>query len=282
MLQYDKTMNVLVIETNLTRFKFNFLYVVKLTFRLVAILFLITLQSISGKTFAQEQKSFKFENLPYYDQRPYHFGFSLGINNMDFSLKPISNLHNVEMSPEDITIIAEFDTLNSVLTRAQSGFNIGIVSNLRLTDQWDFRFIPTLTFGDRNLVYQGFKNGSPITRTQQLESTFIDFPLHLKYKSVRMINTRVYVIGGFKYSYDLASTKDKDDSDSDILARIGRNDLFYELGVGFDYYFHFFKFSTEIKGSFGLPNMLIPENTMFTNSIERLNSRLIMVSFLFE
>lgn len=282
MLQYDKTMNVLVIETNSTRFKFNFLYVVKLTFRLVAILFLITLQSISGKTFAQEQKSFKFENLPYYDQRPYHFGFSLGINNMDFSLKPISNLHNVEMSPEDITIIAEFDTLNSVLTRAQSGFNIGIVSNLRLTDQWDFRFIPTLTFGDRNLVYQGFKNGSPITRTQQLESTFIDFPLHLKYKSVRMINTRVYVIGGFKYSYDLASTKDKDDSDSDILARIGRNDLFYELGVGFDYYFHFFKFSTEIKGSFGLPNMLIPENTMFTNSIERLNSRLIMVSFLFE
>ncbi len=201
---------------------------------------------------------------------------------MDFSLKPITNLQQVEMSPDDVVIIAEFDTLTSVLTRRESGFNIGIVSNLRLADQWDLRFIPTLTFGDRNLIYQGFKNGSPITRTQPLESTFIDFPLHLKYKSVRMINTRVYVIGGLKYSYDLASNKDKEDSESDILARIGQNDFFYELGVGFDYYFYYFKFSTEIKGSFGIPNMLIPENTMFTNSIDRLNSRLIMISFLFE
>jgi hypothetical protein len=256
--------------------------VVKIRFRLVAILLLISLQSIISKTYAQDQKSFKFENLPYYDQKPYHFGFSLGINNMDFSLKPISNLQNIEMSPDDVVIISEFDTLTSVLSRAESGFNIGIVSNLRLADQWDLRFIPTLTFGDRNLVYQGFKNNSPITRTQPLESTFIDFPIHLKYKSVRMTNTRVYVIGGLKYSYDLASTKDKEDSESDILARIGRNDFFYELGVGFDYYFYYFKFSTEIKGSFGLPNMLVPENTMFTNSIERLNSRLIMVSFLFE
>lgn len=254
----------------------------KLRIRLLIIIFLLTLQSLLFNTFAQEQKSFKFGNLPYYDQKLYHFGFSLGINNMDFSLKPITNLQQVEMSPDDVVIIAEFDTLTSVLTRRESGFNIGIVSNLRLADQWDLRFIPTLTFGDRNLIYQGFKNGSPITRTQPLESTFIDFPLHLKYKSVRMINTRVYVIGGLKYSYDLASNKDKEDSESDILARIGQNDFFYELGVGFDYYFYYFKFSTEIKGSFGIPNMLIPENTMFTNSIDRLNSRLIMISFLFE
>jgi hypothetical protein len=231
---------------------------------------------------AQRQKSFKFENRPYHDQRLYNFGFSLGLNKMDFALRPITNLQQVEMSPGNVAMISEFDTLQSVLTKAENGFNIGIVSNLRLTSQLDLRFIPTLTFGDRNLIYKGIKNGRPITRTQALESTFIDFPLHLKYKSVRMLNTRVYVLGGFKYSYDLASTEDKDDVNEEILASIGKNDFFYELGVGFDYYFFYFKFSTEIKASFGMRDMLKHENTMFTNSIDRLNSKLLMVSFLFE
>lgn len=228
---------------------------------------------------AQRQKSFKFENLPYHDQKAYHFGFALGFNKMDFALRPISNLHNTPVAGD---IIDEFDTLKSVLTRAEYGFHIGIVSNLRLAPQWDLRFIPTLSFGDRNLVYRGVKRGNPITRTQPIESTFIDFPLHLKYKSVRMINTRAYVIGGIKYSHDLASVEDKDDLDEEILARIRKNDFFYELGVGFDYYFYYFKFSTEIKASFGIRDILSRENSMFTNSIDRLNSKIIMISFLFE
>lgn len=248
----------------------------------ILLLLSIVLVALAGQLNAQQNRAFKFENLPYHDQKDYHFGFSLGFNKMDFALKPISNLHNVEMSPQGFVNTAEFDTLQSVLTRAENGFNIGIVSNLRINNQLDLRFIPTLTFGDRNIIYQGMKGGRPITRTQQLESTFIDFPLHLKYKSVRMLNTRAYVIGGFKYSHDLASTEDKEDFDDEILARIGKNDYFYELGVGFDYYFYYFKFSTEIKASFGIADMLKRENSMFTNSIDRLNSKILMISFLFE
>lgn len=247
----------------------------------ILFVFLIACASVQPAV-AQRQKAFKFENLPYHDQKPYHFGFSLGVNIMDFALKPISNFHNVEMNGNGINAAAEFDTLHSVLTRSENGFNIGIVSNLRLTDQLDLRFIPTLTFGDRNIIYSGVKNGNPITRTQPIESTFIDFPLHLKYKSIRMTNTRVYVIGGIKYSHDLASVEDKEDIDEEILARIGKNDYFFEIGAGFDYYFYYFKFSTEIKASFGVKNMLKQENTMFTNSIDRLNSKIIMISFLFE
>jgi hypothetical protein len=228
---------------------------------------------------SQRSRAFGIENYQRHDQKDYHFGFSLGFNKLNFSLKPISNLHNVEFAGN---LIAEFDTLKSVLPEAEYGFNIGIVSNLRLADQWDLRFIPTLTFGDRNIVYRGVKNGSPITRTQQLESTFVDFPLHLKYKSVRMSNTRVYVIGGLKYSHDLASNEDKEDFEDEILVRIGKNDFFYEMGAGFEYYFEFFKFSTEVKASFGVRDMLSRENSMFANSIDRLNSKIIMVSFLFE
>jgi hypothetical protein len=250
--------------------------------RIQYILILLVILLSTSQLAQAQRKAFRFENLPHYDQKPYHFGFALGVNRMDFALQPISNLHTVEKSPPNIIVIAEFDTLKSVLATPQNGFNIGIVSNLKLAPQLDLRFVPTLTFGDRTLVYNGIKNGNPITRNQKIESTFIDFPLHIKYKSVRMLNTRVYVIGGLKYSYDLASLRDKNDVEEEVLARIGKNDLYYEVGVGFDQYFYYFKFSTEIKGSFGLGNILAPENTMFTNSIQRLNSRLIMISFLFE
>lgn len=216
----------------------------------------------------------RFMNLPHYDLKPYHFGFSLGFNKMDFAIKPI----------EDFRLIdgGEFDTLRAVLTRPENGFNIGIVSNLRLHSQWDLRFVPTLTFGDRSLVYEGERNNTLVRRTQKIESTFIDFPLHLKYKSVRMNNTRVYVIGGVKYSLDLASTQDKKEGEEEMIVKLYKNDYFYELGVGFDYYFYYFKFSTEIKASFGMRDMLKRENTVFTNSIDRLNSRILMISFLFE
>ncbi|MFW6352049.1 MAG: outer membrane beta-barrel protein, partial [Bacteroidota bacterium] len=143
------------------------------------ILLLVLLKPFNSD--AQLQKSFKPENLPFHDLKPYHFGFSLGFNKLDFSLKPIENLELVQFS--GMTGSPEFDTLYSVTTQPENGFNIGIVSNLRLGNQFDLRFIPTLTFGDRNIIYEGRKNGDNIRRTAPIESTFIDFPLHIKYKS---------------------------------------------------------------------------------------------------
>lgn len=229
---------------------------------------------------AQLQKSFKPENLPYLDQEPYHFGFSLGFNQLDFSLKPIEDFREVEFSGALNT--PEFDTLFAVSTQPERGFNIGIVSNLRLGNQLDLRFIPTLTFGDRNIIFEGYKDNDNIRRTASIESTFIDFPLHLKYKSVRMLNTRVYVIGGVKYSLDLASNEEREDFENELLVTTLRHDYFYELGAGIEYYFYYFKFSTEIKTSFGLRDIIQRDNTMFSNSIDRLNSKIIMISFMFE
>ena len=229
--------------------------------------------STAGNSFGQ-RRSHRYKNLIEHDHKLYHFGFSLGFNRMDFTLRTIEDFDDLglggftEPTPE-------FDTLFSVLTRPQDGFNIGIVSNLKLTPHLDLRFVPTLAFGDRSIVYSGYKNSVPITRTQHLESTFLDFPLHLKFKSSRMTNTRVYVTGGLKYSYDLASAQDKEDFEEEVLARLRKNDLYLELGAGFDYYFFFFKFSTEIKASFGMRDMLVRDNTMFSNSIDRLNSKIV-------
>lgn len=215
-----------------------------------------------------QRRAFGYQNLQHHDDKRYHFGFSLGVNQMNFALKPNFQLDEFEYT----------------LPEPDVGFHIGIVSNLKLARLWDLRFIPTLSFGDRYIYFheQGFIPDYPDAKGT-FDPTLLEFPLHLKFKSVRMTNTRVYVIGGAKYSYDLSSIELGEGED--ILVRVARNDFHYELGVGFDYYFYYFKFSAELKASFGMANLARrgeEHNQRFFSSIDRLNSKSIMISFLFE
>ena len=56
----------------------------------------------------------------------------------------------------------------------------------------------------------------------------------------------------------------------------------YELGFGTDYYTVYFKFSIELKMMYSMRNMLKRNNTVYTNSIENLKSKIFQLSFLFE
>lgn len=216
-------------------------------------------------TFAQKHPH--IENLPKFDLKPYHFGFALCVNKMDFAIKPVENYVN--------------DSLFVIETHPQWGFNIGIVSNLRLGEFCDLRFIPTLSFGQRNLIYTLQYDTTIVQTNKKIESTFIDFPLLLKYKSRRLNNARAYVIAGVQYSLDLASQAKKKDRANELV-KLKENDICYEFGVGFDFYFTYFKFATEIKMIYGTRDLLKRDNTVYTTSIDRLSSKLFQLSFLFE
>ena len=251
----------------------------------IGILLLVFLLS-GTQTLLAQRKAFSQENLGHYDYKPYHFGFSLGFNQMSFALKPVESLYELNQNHlED----GAYGPLYSVRPEPDLGFHIGIVSNLKITPMLDLRFVPTLAFGDRNILYEYQKVNSeeldPGTIRQRFEATTIEFPFHLKFKSVRIYNSRAYVLGGVKFTTDLSSNQYRDEGDEGVIfARSAKNDFHYELGVGLDHYFYYFKLSTEIKASFGMRNLIFPgeSNPMFYNSIDRLNSKVIMVSFLFE
>lgn len=212
------------------------------------------------------QKRVQIENLPKYDTENYHFGFALCINRMDFAIHPKTVYK---------------DSLFVIQSRPEWGFNIGIVSNLRLNNYADLRFVPTLSFGDRILNYTLNVGTSVIQTSKKIESTFIDFPLFLKYKSKRLNNVRAYVIAGAQYSIDLASQAKKRDKKNDLV-KLKQNDFLYQIGVGFDFYLVHFKFATELKMSYGVRDLLKRDNTIYTNSIDKLNSKIFQLSFLFE
>lgn len=231
---------------------------------LIIILFCLATNAL----IAQKSRSL---NLPKYDLKKYHFGFLLAYNQFDFSIKPYSNLNS-------------FDSLMVVESAPQGGFNLGIISNLRLTNNFDLRFTPTLSFGGRTINYTvNYRDTIAQVVKKNIESTYIDFPLLIKFKSSRMNNARVYVIGGANYSIDLASqAKKKNEQKNEVMIKLLRNDYSFQIGVGADFYLTYFKFSTEIKMAYGFRDLIQREGNLFSNSIERLNSKIMQVSFLFE
>jgi len=231
--------------------------------------YLIIFLSVFSLLNASGQKYKKPQNLPRYDYKKLHFGFTLGINELNFNLEKNSNTLNN-------------DSLLTLYSRSQKGFNLGIVSNLRIGKYTDIRFIPTLVFGERQLSY-GLQNIS-LTKSEQIkriESTLIDFPIYLKYKSARYNNFRTYLLTGIKYSLDIASQDEIDDEGQEIV-KLKKNDLMGEVGFGIDFYLEYFKFSPQIKLSYGVLNLIKKDNSFYTQTINKLTTNGWMLSFTFE
>mgnify|MGYP001215583242 FL=1 len=230
------------------------------------IFLLIIFLCFSLFSFGQRHK--KPQNLPRYDFKKIHFGFTLGINSLNFNLAKNDDFLNN-------------DSLLTLLASDQKGFNLGIVSNLRLGKYTDLRFIPTLVFGERILNYQ-FNNQNNLSLTdKRIESTLIDFPVSLKYKSARYNNFRTYVMCGVKYSLDIASQSEIDDEGQELV-KLNNHDLMIEGGFGIDFYLQYFKFSPQIKISHGIINILSKDKTLYTQTIDNLKTNSWMISFTFE
>ena len=226
---------------------------------------LLVLMSVTIDATAQRKK---VQNLPKYDKQRIHFGFLLGINNTDFVIRRADNFNKI-------------DTLYTVESTSQTGFNLGIIANLHLAENFDLRFVPDLAFSQRNLEYTFYPDGIKTTTIKQIESTLLEFPLELKFKSNRVNNYRVYVIAGAKYSIDMVSQAKVESADKEFV-KLKKNDYGYQVGFGFDFYLERFKFSPEIKMYNGLRNLLVDDPKVFSTSIESLKSKIFLISFTFE
>ena len=205
-------------------------------------------------------------NLPNYDNKALHFGFLIGINSLDFRITPVANLE---------------DRLFVIQSQNQKGFNLGIISNFRLGRNLDFRIIPTLSLAERRIFYSLNDNTVTTNENKKIESTFIELPLNLKYKSSRYNNGRAYVVTGLKYSLDLASQRKIDDEGQEIV-KIKQHDISYEIGLGLDFYLPYFKFSPELKANFGLPNLVVNDGSIYSSSLKSMKTRGFTISFTFE
>lgn len=250
------------------------LYRNKITFFILALFFL----SFSAE--AQMGKRGKEINNPNYDKRFVSYGFLLAIHTSNYKLEysdafatPENPLHNQY----------SLDQVHSVLPRWTTGFNLGFIVNFRFSDQFDTRLTPQVAFYEHHLDYRFLSNSStngPILVEQIIESTLVEFPLLLKYKSERRGNTRVYLLTGVKPGIEV-SGKNQIQSGNETLD-IREGNLSVEVGAGLDIYFPLFKFSPEIRYSRGLTNLHRNLENQYSASIRELNTNTITLYFLFQ
>lgn len=218
---------------------------------------------LSFQAFSQRDRGI---NLPHYDNRWLHYGFYLGIEAFQYRLKY-----------SDLFVMAEMDSVISINPAVTYGpVNIGFVVNFRLAEFLNLRLLPKFGINERKIEYT-YNNR---TETQIIEAVTMDFPVLLKYKSVRRGNYRMYLVGGINPSVRVGGKKDTNTEEDKIS--IKDSDLSIEFGFGLDIYYPFFKFSPEIRFSRGIVNNLSSETNFYNKGIERLTTNSISLFLYFE
>ena len=236
--------------------------------------------------------------LPNYENEPYHFGFLLAYNQMMYTIKTVENYQNIELDadswPNGPYSIPNTECLYvyNIETQQVPGFTVGIIGSKRLGRYFDLRFIPSLSFSERRMNYSIIVksiDGTLDTKeiTKSIGTTFVEFPLNIKYRSKRYNNIGAYIFGGVNPKLDLASQKDNKEVDGQGNEFINnlvtkRFDCAAELGAGFDIYNQWFKMGIEVKMSYGFLNIIKNPAFVYTAPIDQLRNKLFQVSVLFE
>ncbi len=192
--------------------------------------------------------------------RKFHFGVALGINRSDYKITLDSNF------------IVQKNILNVVPIKGP-GFSLGIVSDYHLGKYFDLRFIPALSFGEKDIQYTQKDSIDKVIK--KIESVYLEFPFLLKYKSKPYNNMRMYAIGGIKYSIDMQSNATARRAEN--LIKVKQNDYLLEYGIGIELHMPMAIVAPEIKISYGLTNVLQNDDKLIYSSVlSRLRTRTIL------
>ena len=223
------------------------------------------------------------QNRPYTDLRPFHFGVVVGTHFQDIEFGNIGpqTVMNEDGTQGETLITCDQD-------RWDTGFNVGVLGELRLNTYFAFRVAPTMYFGNRHLMFRNMTdrldNGEPITETQDMKSVYIGVPLNLIFAAPRLDNARPYIMAGVDPMVNLSG------GDNDYV-KLKKYDFCLEVGLGCDIYLPFFKLRPELKFCYSLinsldtkhPDRLRDENMkMYANSVNEAHSKMIVLSFYFE
>ena len=224
------------------------------------------LPSGMGTAWAQKRKVM---NRPYIDQRRFHYGFLAGIHLQDMELE--QNGYRDEAGNQWFAETPNYEP----------GFSVGILGEFYLTRHLALRVIPTMHFGTKNVTFLNQLNGE--RQYQSIKSTYISLPVDVKFAAERFNNYRPYMMVGVNPMLDLTVKQQKQ-----LL--LNKFDCYLEAGFGCDFYSPWFKFIPEIKFCFGLANIINknrdditdPSQLIFTESVDKGRSKMIVLTFYFE
>ncbi len=209
----------------------------------------------------------RVQNNQNFDKKTLSWGFYFGGNNLDFNF-------DYENDEEDIQ------------TERSFGFNVGLISDLRISKYINLRLEPGLVFNRRDLIFPDNPQfDTPEDFIREVQSTYIYLPLLVRFSTKRVNNWKPFVTAGVATAINLSSNEDNPDDNFSGTFRSIRNPLFYEFGFGIDLYLFFFKFTPSIRGIFSFGDELVPDddpNSPWTGNISSLSTRGFFINFTFQ
>ena len=225
----------------------------------------------------------KIQHKPYIDLRPMHFGILVGFNMQDIEFENVG--------PQTITLedgTTREETIVCDADRWNSGFSVGVLADLRLSQHLNLRFSPTMHFGAKHLTLRNLTeldaDGRIKEERQDMKNTYVSFPLDLKFSAQRWNNYRPYLTAGVNPMVNLTS-KNED------FIQLKRTDLMLEIGLGCDLYLPFFKLIPELKFCYSLKDAIDhghadelkdSNKKVYANSVRSGHTKMITLTFYFE
>ena len=243
-------------------------------------LLMFTLCLTALMAMAQERK---VQNKPYTDLRPLHLGILVGMNLQDIELENVGpqSILQEDGTMKTQTIVCDDDKWNA-------GFSVGVLADLRLSQHLNLRFTPTMHFGAKHLTFYNMTEltaeGRLTEVTQDMKTTYMSFPVDLKFSAERWNNYRPYIIAGVNQLVNLTS------KNQDYL-QLKRADTMIEVGLGCDLYLPFFKLIPELKFCYSLTNAIDwrhadelqdTNKRMYANAVKSGQTKMIVLTFYFE
>ena len=233
------------------------------------LLLLVAIVAGAGSAYSQERKVM---NRPYIDNRIWHYGFLFGLHFQDMDIANNGFIYDEAGKPE---------SWYADVRNYSPGFSVGVLGELRLNEYLSARLVPTLHFGDKRIDFHDIESGAG--NTMIMKSTYLSVPVDLKLSAPRFNNYRPYVMAGVNPTVDL-TVKDG----REILVR--RADCMFEVGLGMDLYFPYFKLNPELKFCFGLTDILVKDRSdltdmsllKYTESLSGARNRMIALTLYFE
>ncbi len=212
-------------------------------------------------------------NLEDHDEKSFHFGIFLGVNRAHFSFT-----HHPEFLQRDSVMVIE--------SLSNSGINLAWLVNIRLGQHFDLKTYPlSLVFTEKSfqyhLKYPNRTAGEDLVTLKKVQGITLALPVHLKFTSDRINNFKVFMMAGGRIEYDMAANAGAKKAEE--LIKLKPFDYGLDAGIGFHFYFPYFVLSPELKIGWGFSNLHSrDENLKFSNTIDKINSRIITFSLTVE
>ncbi len=197
-------------------------------------------------------------NQPDIDNKRWSWGYYLGFNSYDYSFRYKKH-------------IPEPSTGKDLIVNRSTGFNVGLIGNLKLTNNFDLRIEPGVNFNNYGIrpTHSGI--------VDEVNSTYVHVPVLFKFNANRLNNFRPFVVGGVSTSLNLSSNEDNPEA----FLRSTTANYYYEIGVGVDLYFYYFKLSPSLRGIFGVSNEFL-EGPSYMNNVDEMFARGLFLNFTFQ